>query len=805
MANKGNGARVRLYRLESKIVALFIILIVVVQLAGFVAIRTAIDRNARSAISDELVIGERVFTRLLDQNAQKLTQGARLLASDFGFRQAIGTDDHDTIGSVLANHGARIGASMGMLIATDGTIRASTMEYPDTDLQRSSLELVRKADKDNANGAAESVVVGENLFQIVAVPIKAPVTIAWVVMGFPVDRDLVNDMRALSQLQVSILVRQRGRADWVSDVSTLAKPEAQMLLHEVGDVRAAGPADLQIDGNQYRARILPLAQASNGQQAVAVLQRSVSEAVAPYQRLQVILLSITVLGVLGAAVASAVMARRITSPLRDLASVAKRLGAGDYSEGLYIRRQDEIGRLGAAFETMRGEIAKRELKISRLAYQDQLTGLPNRVQFADLLRDAIIDGGESVGGTCHILMMDLDRFQQVNDVLGHRFGDDLLRQVASRLTAQLLYPGAKVARLGGDEFAILLPGVNLEGALAQAAHILRALEQPLSLQEQTVDLGAGIGIAGYPAHGRSSDVLLSRVEVAMYTAKRKGSGVVVYDPAIDRSSQESLSLLSELRRALERDEFMLYLQPKLDLASGEVFGAEALVRWLHPEKGFIGPDNFIPFAETTGFIRMLTVWMMEKVASLSADLRRNGIALKFSVNLSTRDLLDQELPGAFAAIVERHGLTPAALCLEITESAIMDDPARAQNTLDRLAAMGFALSIDDFGTGYSSLAYLKRLPVRELKIDKSFVMKMAQDQDDAKIVRSTIDLGHNLGLRVVAEGVESEEVWFLLRQMGCDQGQGYFMGKPMPVERFLEWLQQWRAPEALDQSENMAV
>jgi diguanylate cyclase (GGDEF)-like protein len=454
---------------------------------------------------------------------------------------------------------------------------------------------------------------------------------------------------------------------------------------------------------------------------------------------------------------------------------------------------------------MRSEIASRELKISRLAYQDQLTGLPNRVQFADLLRDAIGQAQAQPGSSCHILMMDLDRFQQVNDVLGHSFGDDLLRQVAVRLAGQLLYPGAKVARLGGDEFAILLPGVGLDGALDQAAHILRSLEQPLSLQEQTVDLGAGIGVAGYPAHGESSEVLLSHVEVAMYTAKRKGSGVVIYDPAIDQSSQESLSLLSELRRALERDEFMLYLQPKLDLATGAVVGGEALVRWVHPEKGFIGPDNFIPFAETTGFIRMLTTWMMEKVARLSAQLQAQGLQLKFSVNLSTRDLLDQELPAAFGAILERHRLTPAALCLEITESAIMDDPARAQATLDRLAAMGFALSIDDFGTGYSSLAYLKRLPVDELKIDKSFVMKMAQDQDDAKIVRSTVDLGHNLGLRVVAEGVESEEVWFLLRQMGCDQGQGYFMGKPMPVERFLEWLQQWRAPEMLDQSENMAI
>jgi diguanylate cyclase (GGDEF)-like protein len=555
-------------------------------------------------------------------------------------------------------------------------------------------------------------------------------------------------------------------------------------------MKVSGVSDLQIYGNEYRARVLPLARSSSGQEAVVVLQRSVSEAVAPYHRLQVILLTITILGVLIAALASAVMARRITSPLRELAAVAKRLGAGDYSEGVQIRRHDEIGRLAGAFETMRAEISTRELKISRLAYQDQLTDLPNRVQFADLLKDAIAAAREVPHGTCHILMMDLDRFQQVNDVLGHSFGDDLLRQVAHRLADQLLRPDAKVARLGGDEFAILLPGADLDEAVEQAIHILRALEHPLSLQEQTVDLGAGIGVAGFPEHGETSDVLLSHVEVAMYTAKRKGSGVVVYDPAIDKTSQESLSLLSELRRALERDEFMLYLQPKLDLASGSVIGAEALVRWIHPEKGFIGPDNFIPFAETTGFVRMLTTWMMEKVARLCGELQGRGIHLKFSVNLSTRDLMDQELPSAFGAILNTYRLSPEMFCLEITESAIMDDPARAQNTLERLSRMGFALGIDDFGTGYSSLA---------------FVMKMEQDQDDAKIVRSTIDLGHNLGLRVVAEGVESEAVWFLLRQMGCDQGQGYFMGKPMPVDRFLEWLQSWRAPAMLDQSENVAV
>lgn len=786
---------VRMYRLESKIVLLFIVLIVAVQLAGFGAIRRAIDGNARMAISSELDIGQRVFLRLLDQNGQKLTQGARLLASDYGFRQAIGSDDRDTINSALENHGSRIGASMAMLIGIDGQIKGSTMEYPDTDLQRSSKELIQKPEAQN--GIADNIIIGDSLFQIVAVPVKAPVTIGWVVMGFPIDQKLVVDMRVLSALQATVLVSNRGAARWVTDVSTLPLPQAEQLTQEIKKPAMYSGALTQIDieDNEYSARMLPLAKASNGQEAVVVLQRSVSEAVAPYRRLQVVLLSISILGIVIAAVASAFMARRMTKPLRELARVAKRFGSGDYSEEVHIRRHDEIGRLAGAFEAMRSEIATRELKITRLAYQDMLTGLPNRVQFTELVKEAIAQARATPNGSCHVLMLDLDRFQQVNDVLGHDFGDDLLRQVAHRLGDQLARPEDKVARLGGDEFAILLPGTDLDEAVNQALRILRALEHPLSLQEQTVDLGAGIGIAGFPAHGGSSEELLSHVEVAMYTAKRKGAGMVIYDPAMDQTSQESLSLLSELRRALERDEFMLYLQPKLDFASGSVVGAEALVRWIHPEKGFIGPDNFIPFAETTGFIRMLTLWMMEKTVRLCGELQARGLDLKFSVNLSTRDLMDVELPLAIDVIMTRYGVSPTSICLEITESAIMDDPARAQNTLERLSAMGFAMGIDDFGTGYSSLAYLKRLPVDELKIDKSFVMNMEKDIDDAKIVRSTIDLGHNMGLRVVAEGVETEAVWFLLRQMGCDQGQGYFMGKPMPVERFLEWMQSWRAPE----------
>ncbi|WP_050478008.1 putative bifunctional diguanylate cyclase/phosphodiesterase [Herbaspirillum rhizosphaerae] len=793
----------RWHRLENRIVALFIVLILLVQLAGFVAIRKAIDENARASIRDELIIGERVFLRLLDQNADKLTQGARLLASDFGFRQAIGTDDRGTITSVLENHGARIGSTLSMLIGTDQQIKASTQAYPSADLQRNALELVAKAAE--TNGASDTVIVDDSLFQIVAVPVRAPVIIGWVVMGFPVDQKLISDMRALSSLQVSVMVSTRG-GQWQQDVSTLPKDESGMLMHQLPQKPNTSSfiPQLTIGDNDYSARLLVLAKGSSNQSAVAVLQRSISEAVAPYRRLQLILLTISVIGVVMAIFASAFVARRITSPLRSLADIAKRLGAGDYRARIDIKGGDEIGKLAEAFESMRTGIANRELEIRRLAYWDPLTDLPNRVQFATLL-NAAIERAKASNGQCHILMMDLDRFQHVNDVLGHSFGDSLLREVGRRLEQQLERENDKVARLGGDEYAILLPATDATEAIRQAKRILHSLEMPISIGDQTVDLGAGIGISGYPENGQNSDTLLSSAEVAMYVAKRRGSGFTVYDPSIDKSSQESLSLLSELRRALDRNEFLLYAQPKVELATGKVVGAEALVRWVHPEKGFIGPDNFIPFAETTGFIRMLTSWMLNKTAVLCAELQKRGITLKFSVNLSTRDLLDQDLPTHFADILARNQLSPSSMCLEITESAIMDDPIRAQLTLERLHGMGVELAIDDFGTGYSSLAYLKRLPVDELKIDKSFVMNMEHDADDAKIVKSTIDLGHNLGLRVVAEGLETLAVWHLLKQMGCDQAQGYYMSKPMPGDRFIEWLEQWKAPEMPSQSENMAI
>ena len=787
----------RFRSLESRIVTLFLVLIVAVQLIGLLVIQRGIESNARLAISSELNNGAKVFRRLLEQNAQSLRFGARLLSRDTAFVAAIGNNDESdraTIESALVNSGRRIKASLTMLIGADRKISATTNNDQAAALEKLVIGMLDRAEaSDGANGIA---IVDRRPYQIVVMPVKAPITIGWIVMAFPIDRRLATDMREVSSLHATVLTRD-GKGRWLAVGSTFLTPSVDALVQQMQALPTlpTGPFDLMVETSKYSARLLPIGQ--DGDQSVnVVLARSIDEATAEYARLERWLIVLTVVGIIASALVIVFTAKRITQPLSELAVTARRFEKGDYKGQIDTSREDEIGALAHAFDSMREGIAKREQEIRRLAYWDTLTNLPNRAQFLLMLNDALAEAGKREESV-FVLMMDLDRFKHVNDVMGHSFGDALLRQVAARLQLLLAnrrQSSAQVARLGGDEFAVLLPGADIDQALTVAAEILHALESPLSLEDQMVDIGAGLGVAGYPLHGADGEALLSMAEVAMYAAKQRNDGAVLYDTAIDKASEKSLGLLTELRNAIERNEFRLHVQPKIMLDSGKVVGMESLVRWVHPERGNVFPDQFIPFAEQTGFIRVLTRWVLDQSAALCHELAAKGIHLKVSVNLSTRDLLDQDLPVKFADILARHKLAPSSFCLEITESAIMDDPVRAQLTLERLHAMGVDLSIDDFGTGYSSLAYLKRLPVNELKIDKSFVLNMENDVGDTKIVRSTIELGHAMGLRVVAEGIESEAVWRLLRKHGCDQGQGYFMSRPIPGDQLVAWLEKWRPP-----------
>jgi diguanylate cyclase (GGDEF)-like protein/PAS domain S-box-containing protein len=425
------------------------------------------------------------------------------------------------------------------------------------------------------------------------------------------------------------------------------------------------------------------------------------------------------------------------------------------------------------------------------ALHDPLTGLPNRVLFGERIAHAITYA-ERRDTRLAILMMDLNRFKEVNDSLGHQAGDELLKVVGERLRGALRASDT-VARLGGDEFGLLLPEPSAnDDVLAVIERIRHALERPICVQELPLAIEASIGIAVFPDNGRDAELLIQRADVAMYAAKQESAPFCFYDADADEYDPTRLTLVAELRRAIDERELVLYYQPKAVLEDGEVRSVEALLRWQHPDQGLIFPDSFIPVAQETGLIRPLTLYVVGEALRQCREWRDEGLELSVSVNLSMRNLLDLEFPQQVAGLLQHWDVDASQLELEITESTMLANPSRTKAVLGELHALGIRLSIDDFGTGYSSLAYLRRLPIDEIKIDRSFVMGMDEEADDVAIVRSTIDLGRNLGLEVVAEGVETQAIWDKLRDLGCNVAQGYFLSRPVPPEKLREWLEERR-------------
>jgi diguanylate cyclase (GGDEF)-like protein len=425
-------------------------------------------------------------------------------------------------------------------------------------------------------------------------------------------------------------------------------------------------------------------------------------------------------------------------------------------------------------------IRRQMAEIEHRALYDQLTGLPNRALFRDRIEHAILAARREKGSVA-VMLLDIDRFREINDALGHDTGDLLLQELGARLKDELR-AGETFARLGGDEFGILLPAGSIDEATLVAERVHTALEAPFALRSLPLEVAASVGIVACPQHGEDVDTLLQRADVAMYVAKDAHAGTAVYDAEQDTNDATRLTLAGELRRAIEAGELVVHFQPKAELASGRIVGVEALVRWQHEERGLIPPNEFVPIAERTGLIKPLSRYVLAAALNQCQAWNAAGLDLHVAVNLTVPDLLDLELPDRIAALLAETGVRANQLELEITETTILADPFRVRQVLNRLNELGLGLAIDDFGTGYSSLAYLKRLPVQTIKIDRSFVMGMCEDSSDATIVRSTIDLGRNLGLDVVAEGVESQEVWDALRAQGCSLAQGYFIGRPMPAE-----------------------
>jgi len=764
--------------LQTRIVALFLALIVLVQLGVFVLVNSVGVATARKSIGEDLVAGAHVFERVREQDRDRLIQSARLLSATAAFRQAIAPRDKSDVTAVLTRYGRQIDAELIMLIRADDIVAADT-----TGIGSGEPFFFPKliAQARAAGQVSAMVVLSGQLYQLVIVPMAPPSPIAWIVVGYPVNDAFARELGRLLRLEVSFLSRIPGN-EWKLQATTLSDDQRTSMLR---DVSAGNYAWRDDDGNaMYDAeaitRITTLPAHTDDTVAV-VLQQPLSTAMEPFRRLQRELAWISLAAAFVAVVASILIARGIAEPVRSLAAFARRMATGEFETVPLSSRNDEIGDLANAFRAMQEGMASREERITNLAYRDTLTGLPNRTLFADRADHALATAARERSNVA-VLLMDIDHFKYVNDTLGHAIGDLLLLEVAARIQGVVKRRSDTIARLGGDEFALLLPGTGGGDAQRVADTILRALETPMTLDGHQVDVRASIGIAVFPEHGNERSTLVRHADVAMYAAKRNNLGVLVWDDRYDQHSRERLSLMGDLRKAVDADELALLYQPKVALRHSTEHHVEALVRWQHPARGLVPPAEFIPFAEQTGYIRRITQWVMARAIAQCAAWRRGGLPMNVSINISARDLTDIRLSEQFAAILQAHGCAAAWITLEITESAILDDPGNAVDNLTRLRGLGCRLAIDDYGTGYSSLAYLRKLPVDELKIDKSFVSNMSRDASDTMIVRSTIELAHNMGLTVVAEGVDDEGALDRLRALGCDMVQGFLLSRPLTAE-----------------------
>jgi diguanylate cyclase (GGDEF)-like protein len=769
--------------LRVRMIVFLVALLGAVQVAEFVLTNHVSYNAARGKIEDELGVGQKVFARVLRQNAEREAQAVGASASDFAFREAVATGDAATLASALENQRARIKAQAVLYVDLKGDVIADTLRSGASPQRFELRQLIAQA---QADGEASSIeMLDQHAFQMIAVPVRAPITIGWIVDCYPVDAALALDLRQLTGLDVSFAVENDGR--WELLATTLSADAGGALIGQLPPyLQALDTRLLQLSQGEQQVRFVTLGD-TDGEHIVAVLQRPIADAMARFLTLRTTLVVLGILSLALSIAGSVMIALGITRPIELLLAAVRRIRQGDYSVPVEMRRDDEIGVLAQGLDHMRAGIAEREQRILKLAYEDPLTQLPNRARFGEALERGIVLA-QTQGQSLAILVMDLDRFKFVNDSLGHGVGDHVLCQVGMRLRTLLGSAGC-VARLGGDEFALLVPALTSEQVIELAQNIIAALEQPINFQDQPLDVGASIGIAFFPDHAPDAETLLRNADIAMYVAKRNKIGYALYYPKFDTSQQEHLSLLGELRHAVEHGELRLYYQPKVSLASSTVHAAEALIRWVHPTRGLVSPALFIPFAEQTGYIKVLTHWVLAEAIRQCGVWRREGLQLQVSVNISARDLMNRDLPESISALLSEHSVPPAMLCLEITESGFMEDPTHAQKVLERLAAIGLKLSIDDYGTGYSSLSYIMQLPVTELKIDRSFVSHMSDDRDLKTIVRSTIELGHSLGLKVVAEGVEDGKGFALLRELGCDDAQGYFMSPPLPAEAFRRWCE----------------
>lgn len=739
----------------------------------------AITSNAARVTRQELVASGTVFDRLWSLRTQQLDDDAALLSRDFGFRTAVATHDKATIQSALENLRQRLGIDVAFIVGVDGAVTASN--------ERSvgDAAAVVSAAVQTDDAPAGVMVINGHPFQAIAAPILSPTLTGWVVFAAKLDDHEMNALERLSAIPLdAVVVGRRPDGQWASSSVPFKAGEQAAVTRFVTRSAAGkgGPGDLQTAEGPAIALAKPLKSMGVGAPAVLLLRYPLARALAPYQALTGVILLTGLLGLLLVVAGSWALARSVTRPISALEAAARRLKDGE-SATVVVETRDEIARLADSFNAMAAEIGERERRITHLATHDDETELSNRLGLERRIAAMSAEGARDVV----VAAIGVERYGHLRAAIGYEQAGALMRELGVRLARRM--PGSVIARLSSDVLGLAFRAGDRREAADVFASVIAALEAPVRLTAATVDIGVTVGLSELAAEGPMAASAVERANIAVEQARAARQKLTFFDPVAYGDPASNLSLMSEMVDGLSAGQLVVHHQPKRDIRGGKICGVEALVRWRHPTRGFLSPDRFIPLAEETGHIRALTDWVLAQAIEHQAAMRLAHHDLEMSVNISGRLLSDPDFGDVALKLASR---AEGRLCFEVTETAVIENPEMALKLIDRFSSAGLHISIDDYGSGLSSLAYLKQIKANELKIDKTFVLNIADSQRDALLVRSTVDLAHSLGLKVTAEGVETETAYAILAAMGCDVAQGYLVARPMPLNELLTFLHEDR-------------
>jgi diguanylate cyclase len=769
--------------IRARIVLFFVTMFAAVQLLTLWIVSDANSRLANSHMTTELDHGARVLRRLLDDRSDRLQQATRVLVADFAFRKTVASGDPATMQSALDNHGSRVGADAGFVISENKKMTAAfgiPANLPPA--AQAAIAQTAEAYEDKT----WILPIEGRLMQFIVAPILMPDPNGWAAFGFALDDRVAVDLKKLTDLEITFVGRDAAGTQTVVASTAPANLRLQVSSLEAlasNNLRSSG---VQLGSDAYLATRGAFDQNSEGN-AAWIIHKSVAQTTEPFKKIALVLTLVSALGALTAAVGSVWLARRITQPIQMLTEATNRIRRGESDVQIPNDLSGEVGELATGFQQMSAEITQREHEISRLAFVDALTGKSNRTGFLRACEQAQQRSSDTQ--CLAIAVFDIARMQHINSRLGYGVGDAVIVGVANRL-AEYAQSDEIIARTQGDHFAWLVNGPAPQSIETRLRSVIDELAQrPIPFGDQSVDIQLHAGWASSRTKTEDINVLFRCAEMALDIAVARQVSPIRYDTSMAVDAAPRLNLLSELKRAADNHEFVQHYQPKLAM-DGRPTGVEALVRWNHPARGLLAPQTFIEFAENTGNIRAITRATLRDAIAQSKAWREQGFEVPIAVNISARDLQDESFLVYVSELVDSCNVAPELLKFEITERALLDNFDAAERALAHFNSVGIDVSLDDYGTGYAALTHLSKLQVSELKIDSSFIQGLANSPRNFAIVQSTAEMAHRLGIRVVAEGIESADDLTALRRTQCDEVQGYLFSKPLTADALTHW---WKA------------